>query len=102
MDIPQLLIEGDWTGTEPAELTGVPWERLRLIMAVLRELDIASEDGIEIYRLTGLTELLGREKGHLYGQALMSADMYYRAWTGLDYSLKSGESAFINIFGRSM
>lgn len=102
LDLPQFLIEKDCTDFELANATGIRIDRMRLILAVLRELNIVGHKGGGLYCKTSTTDLLGSVSGRLYGQALMSGDIYYRAWADLDHTLKTGTSAFEKAFKCTM
>src|SRR5882724_2540108 len=87
LDIPSYLCDSDRTADELAELTGIPWQRLAAVLAVLVGLDIARRDEDGLYSATSMTRLLTRATGGMYGQALLSSGMYYTVWADLDHSL---------------
>ncbi|MGN7799383.1 methyltransferase [Leifsonia sp. 22587] len=82
-----------------AEETGLPERSVRMLAAVLGELDLLAVEG-ESVNPTASTSLLGKDEGRLYGQALLCADEYYKAWASLDQTLRTGRSAFEAIYGK--
>lgn len=102
LEIPSLVQESDKSKHELVDATGIPWERLAPVMAVLVDLGIVERADTTGFTKTSATRFLTRETGSLYGQALLSADMYYKVWANLDHSLRTGDSGFIDLFGVSM
>lgn len=85
-----------------SELTGVGIGELRRLLRALEGLGLVESVGEDEYRGTPLANLLRRDAGGLYGQALMAGAEYYEAWSELDHALRTGESAFQRRHGHSL
>lgn len=100
--IPDLLADGAVPEGRLSELTGLGISELRRFLRALEGLGLVERRGADEYRGTTLAGLLRRDTGDLYGQALMAGAEYYEAWSGLDYALRTGASAFEHRHGRSL
>ncbi|QNP75103.1 hypothetical protein IAG44_40650 [Streptomyces roseirectus] len=85
-----------------SELTGIELPLLRRFLPALVGLDLVEEAEPHRYRNTALGALLRRDTGSAYGHGLMAGGVYYEAWAGLDYSLRTGKSAFEHRLGESL
>ena len=84
------------------ELTGIGLPLLRRFLPALVGLGLVEEARPHHYRNTALGALLRRDTGSAYGHGLMAGGVYYEAWAGLDYSLRTGKSAFEHRLGESL
>jgi orsellinic acid C2-O-methyltransferase len=100
--IPDHLGDRTMTDTDLARLTGIGLGELRRFLRALEGLGLVASAGPGEYRSTPLANSLRRDAGGLYGQALMAGSEYYDAWSELDHSLRTGESAFERRHGRSL
>ncbi|MGE3285066.1 MAG: methyltransferase [Pseudonocardia sp.] len=98
--LPDHLGEDPVTAEELARRTGVEAGQLRRLLLGLEGLGLV-EPGQDGYRATPLTAPL-RRGGPLHGLALLAGGEYYQAWAGLEEALRTGESAFEQVHGRSL
>jgi orsellinic acid C2-O-methyltransferase len=97
------LAGGDMTDLDLAEATGVRRAELRRYLRALHALGFVQSVSPTRYRGTTLSDLLRRDVlDSRHGQALMAGAEYYGAWSELDYSLRTGESAFERRHGSSL
>ncbi|MGD9528531.1 methyltransferase [Pseudonocardia sp.] len=105
--VPDHLGEQAVTAEELARRTGVEAAQLRRLLLGLEGLGLVAQgrdgdgDGDGRYRATPLTAPL-RRGGPLHGLALLAGGEYYQAWAGLEQALRTGESAFEQVHGRSL
>jgi orsellinic acid C2-O-methyltransferase len=100
--IPDYLADGPMSCKELSEFTGIGDVELRRFLLALEGLGLVEHYENDSYRNYALADVLRRDVGGLYGQALMSGSEYYRAWEEFDYALRHGRSAFEKTHNRTL
>ncbi|KPC64372.1 methyltransferase [Streptomyces chattanoogensis] len=100
--VPDLLKEGPVSTQRLSHETGIAPRELTRFLRALQGLGVVEKAAPDGYRAGPLARHLQRDAGGLYGQALMAGGDYYEAWAHLDYSLRTGESAFEHHHGSSL
>jgi hypothetical protein len=97
------LAEGPHRVEAIADAIGTDADALHRLLRALAGLGLVEETGDREFTLTELGELLTADAPNsLRGMALMFGSHWHRrAWTGLAESIRTGESAFVRVFGDS-
>jgi hypothetical protein len=101
LGIADLLKDGPKTAEELAQRTNVHARSLYRVLRACASIGVFSEDSENKFSLTPLAEpLLSDVPGSLKAFAeFITSDWVYQMWTGLPYSVKTGEPAFEKVFG---
>ena len=99
--IAELLQDGPRTVEELAEASSANADALYRLLRGLASVGIFAEGEPRQFSLTPLAEpLRGDEPGSKRALALMSGDEQFRAWSEIDYSIRTGKTAFDKVFGK--
>src|SRR5262252_9360688 len=95
------LKDGPKTVAELAGATSTNPDALYRLLRALASVGIFTEGEARRFSLTPLAELLRSDvAGSKRALALMSGDEQFRAWADIDYSIRTGETAFDKVFGK--
>src|SRR5690349_6922142 len=95
------LQDGAKSVDELAGATATNPDALYRLLRALASVGIFSEGEARRFSLTPLAELLQSDRaGSKRALALMSGDEQFRAWAEIDYSLRTGKTAFDKVFGK--
>ncbi|GGU48370.1 methyltransferase [Streptomyces violascens] len=100
--VPDLLKDGPVSIQRLSQETGIAPRELARFLRALQGLGVVERAAPDGFRAGPLARHLQCDAGGLYGQALMAGGDYYDAWSHLDYSLRTGESAFEHHHGSSL
>lgn len=99
--IADLLREGPRTIDQLATATSTHPEALYRLLRALASVGIFTEQAPQRFSLTPLAEPLQSDvAGSKRALALMSGDEQFRAWGEIEYSIRTGQTAFDKVFGR--
>jgi hypothetical protein len=83
-----------------AERTGADAGALYRLLRALASLGIFREEGERVFAHTPTSQLLRKDvPGSMHGLAVATSLMHLRAWPELGHSLRTGETAFKQVFG---
>ena len=87
------------TPAELAQATGVHAPSLFRLLRMLASVGVFAEEAGR-FGLTPLAECLLDRPGSQRAAALMMGEEHFRCWAALDYSIRTGKTAFEHIFGQ--
>jgi hypothetical protein len=90
--------------TELAAATSTNEDSIRRLLRALTALGLASQEGANRFRLSGLGSYLRSDaEGSMYPLAMMASDgAMWQAWGAMEYSLRTGRPAFDQALGRGL
>jgi O-methyltransferase domain/Dimerisation domain len=95
------LKDGPKTVGQLADATSTNPDALYRLLRALASVGIFAEGETRQFSLTPLAEpLRGDVAGSKRALALMSGEEQFRAWTEIDYSIRTGKIAFDKVFGK--
>jgi ubiquinone/menaquinone biosynthesis C-methylase UbiE len=99
--IADLLKDGPRSVGQLAEATGADADALYRLLRALASVGIFAEGESRQFSLTPLAEPLRSDvAGSKRALALMMGDEQFRAWSEIEYSIRSGKTAFEKVFGQ--
>jgi hypothetical protein len=98
--IPDLLKDGPRSVDDLAAATGTHVESLYRLLRALASVGVFVEQESKRFALTKLAEFLrGDVPGSKRALALMMGSEQFRAWSEIEYSIRTGEKAFDKVYG---
>jgi len=99
--IADLLKEGPRTAADLAETTSTDAGALYRLLRALASVGVFAEDSSGRFALTPLAEPLRSDVGQSKrALALMSGDEQFLTWADIEYSIRTGKTAFEKVFGQ--
>lgn len=99
LGVADLLADGPRTTAELAARTGTREDKLRRVLAFLAALGVLGRDG-ETWSLTEVGALLRTDaEGSLRDLARIYGGLFYRSFTALEHTLRTGGCAFEHVYG---
>jgi O-methyltransferase domain/Dimerisation domain len=99
--IADLLKDGPRSVDALAEASGTNADALYRLLRALASVGIFGETGPRQFAMTPLAEPLRSDvDGSKRALALMSGDEQFRTWCDIDYSVRTGKTAFDEVFGK--
>ncbi|MEU1707588.1 MFS transporter [Streptomyces sp. NPDC005706] len=71
-------------------------------LAVLERIEVVHQPAPGRFRAGPMAKELHGGQGSLHGLAMLTGAFYYEAWGGLEYSMRTGDTAFDHVHGRGM
>jgi tRNA A58 N-methylase Trm61 len=104
LGVPDLLKDGPRSVDELAKATGADEQALYRVMRGLASLGVFAETEQRLFTLTPLAELLRSDgPGSLHNMAIMHGeDWEWKTWGDIIHSVKTGEPAFEQVFGKDV
>lgn len=100
-DVAGLLKDGPKSVEELAQATSTHADSLYRLLRALASVGIFAEGESRVFSLTPLAEpLRGDVPESKRALALMAGDEHFRAWGEIDYSIRTGKTAFEKVFGK--
>ncbi|MFD0202863.1 MULTISPECIES: methyltransferase [Saccharothrix] len=99
LELADLLADGPLDTAELAERTGSHADKLRRVLAYLAALGVFRRHG-EQWSLTEVGAMLRTDvAGSQRDLARIYGGLFYRSFSGLEHTLRTGESAFVHVYG---
>src|SRR5579863_8789190 len=99
LGIADLVKDGPKTSAELAQATGTHAPSLYRLLRMLASVGIFAEEA-ERFGLTPLAECLIDQPGSQRAAALMMGEEHFQCWGALEYSIRTGKTAFEHMFGQ--
>ena len=100
LGIADLIKDGPKKSAELAQATGTHTQALYRLLRMLASVGIFAEDGSGRFGMTELSKCLIDGPGSQRAAALMMGEEHFRCWGALEYSIRTGKTAFDHIFGQ--
>ncbi len=99
--IADLLKDGTRTVDELADATSADRDALYRLLRALASVGVFAEESPRRFGLTPLAELLRSDvDGSKRALSLMSGDEQFQTWAEIEYSIRTGKTAFEKVFGK--
>jgi len=103
LGLPDLLKDGPRTPADLARAAGAHEQSLYRLLRALASVGVFAEDEQGRFALTPLAEQLRSDvPGSQRALAMMMGEEHYRAWEDLEYSIRTGKTAFNHVFGKGI
>jgi hypothetical protein len=100
LGIADLVKDEPKTGAALAQATGVHGPSLYRLLRMLASVGVFAEDERGRFGMTPLARCLVDAPGSQRAAALMMGEEHFRCWGELEYSIRTGKTAFDNLFGQ--